>query len=159
MERDPGARAFASPDPPLQPRAAVADDGRPGYEGGEPFFEYGHTPDPYAEHLASLDRALALGVVLAFPGHGRIVESPKRRLVAARAMAVESCARVQGGMSERPRTAYEFALELLGERQDPGEQQSMLSVVLSVAEHLEAEGCARGELGADFVRRFRRVPR
>jgi glyoxylase-like metal-dependent hydrolase (beta-lactamase superfamily II) len=126
------------------------------YEVGEPFFEYGHSPDPYAEHLASLDRALRLDPALAFPGHGRVVESPRRRLLAARAAALGSCERVRDALSEQPRSAYELALELLGDRDDPGEQQSMLSVVLCVGEHLEGRGRGRSEVDPDGVRRWRR---
>ncbi len=37
------------------------------YDVGEPFFEYGATPDPYAEHLASIDRALELDAASGFP--------------------------------------------------------------------------------------------
>jgi glyoxylase-like metal-dependent hydrolase (beta-lactamase superfamily II) len=127
------------------------------YDVGEPFFEYGTTPDPYAEHIASIDRALGLDVTLAFPGHGRVVESPRHRLTVARTAAQSSRTRVLGTLTERPRSAYELALELLGPRDDPGERQSMISVVLCLGEHLEAHGVARSEIGPDGVRRFRRA--
>lgn len=129
------------------------------YDVGDPFFEYGRTPDPYAEHLASLDRALELDAALAFPGHGRVVESPRRRLTAARAAAQNSASRVLGALSTaQPRSAYELALELLGTSDDWGERQSMMSVVLCVGEHLAAHGLARSELAPDGIRRFRRAP-
>ena len=64
------------------------------YDVAEPFFEYGATPDPYAEHIASIDRALELDAALAFPGHGRWSNrhatgssSPARR----RCRAVRAC--------------------------------------------------------------------
>ena len=60
-------------------------------------------------------------------------------------------------LSDQPRTAYELALELLGPRDDPGERQSMISVVLCLGEHLEAHGIARSEIGPDEIRRFRRA--
>jgi glyoxylase-like metal-dependent hydrolase (beta-lactamase superfamily II) len=126
------------------------------YDVGEPFFEYGSTPDPYAEHIASLDRALALDVALAFPAHGRVVESPRHRLTVARAAAQSSRMQMLDALSDQPRTAYELAMELLGPRDDPGERQSMISVVLCLGEHLEAHGDARSEIGADGIRRFRR---
>lgn len=127
------------------------------YDVGEPFFEYGATPDPYAEHIASIDRALELDAALAFPGHGRVVESPRHRLLVARAAALATRARVLGALSEQPRTAYELARELLGPGDDPGERQSMISVVLSLGEHFETHGLARSEIGSDAVRRFSRA--
>ena len=127
------------------------------YDVGEPFFEYGATPDPYADHIASIDQALELDAALAFPGHGRVVESPRRRLLVARTAAVESRTRVLDALSEQPRTAYQLALELLGPRDDPGERQSMISVVLCLGEHLEEHGFARSEIGPDGLRRFRRA--
>lgn len=37
-----------------------------------PYFDYGYTPDPVAEYLASLDRMTAIpGIEAALPGHGR----------------------------------------------------------------------------------------
>ena len=127
------------------------------YDAGEPFFEYGATPDPYADHIASIDRALELDAAVAFPGHGRVVESPRHRLLVARAAALSSRSRVLDALSEQPKTAYELALELLGPRDDPGERQSMLSVVLCLGEHLEGHGFARSECGPDGIRRFRRA--
>ena len=125
------------------------------YEVDEPFLEYGASPDPYAEHLASIDRALELDSTLAFPGHGRVVESPRHRLRVARAAAQSTRARVLDALSDQPRTAYELALELLGPRDDWGERQSMISVVLCLCEHLEACGLARSEIGSDGIRCFR----
>jgi glyoxylase-like metal-dependent hydrolase (beta-lactamase superfamily II) len=127
------------------------------YDVGEPFFEYGATPDPYAEHLASIDRAFELDAALAFPGHGRVVESPRHRLSAARAAAQSIRALVLDALSDQPRTAYELALELLGPRDDPGERQSMISVVLCLGEHLAARGVAVSEISPDGIRRFRRA--
>jgi glyoxylase-like metal-dependent hydrolase (beta-lactamase superfamily II) len=127
------------------------------YDVDEPFFEYGASPDPYAEHIASIDRALELDAALAFPGHGRVVESPSHRLRVARAAAQSTRARVLNALSDQPRTAYEIALELLGPRGDPGERQSMISVVLCLCEHLEAHGLARSEIRSNGIRRFRAV--
>jgi glyoxylase-like metal-dependent hydrolase (beta-lactamase superfamily II) len=127
------------------------------YDVNEPFLEYGGSPDPYSEHLASIDRALELDSALAFPGHGRVVESPRHRLRVARAAAQTTRARVLAALSDQPRTTYDLALELLGPRDDWGERQSMISVVLCLSEHLEAHGLAHGEIGADGIRRFRRA--
>jgi glyoxylase-like metal-dependent hydrolase (beta-lactamase superfamily II) len=125
------------------------------YDVGEPFLEYGASADPYADHIASIDRALELDAALAFPGHGRVVESPRHRLRVARAAAQSTRARVLDSLSDEPRTTYELAIELLGPRDDWGERQSMISVVLCLCEHLEAHGLARSQIGSDGIRRFR----
>jgi glyoxylase-like metal-dependent hydrolase (beta-lactamase superfamily II) len=126
------------------------------YDVSDPFYEYGSTRDPYAEHLASLERALELDASLAFPGHGRVVESPRHRLMVARTAARASRTRVLDALSTaQPKSAFELAVELLGPREDPGERQSMISIVLCVAEHLKAHGLAQSEIGPDGIRRFR----
>jgi glyoxylase-like metal-dependent hydrolase (beta-lactamase superfamily II) len=127
------------------------------YDVDEPFLEYGASPDPYTEHLASIDRALRLDSTLAFPGHGRVVESPGPRLRVARAAARSTRARVLDALSDQPRTAHELALDLLGLRDDWGERQSMISIVLCLCEHLEAHALARSEIGPEGVRRFRQA--
>ena len=125
------------------------------YDVGEPFFEYGRTSDPYADHLDSLDRALGLHARLGFPGHGRVVESPDHRLRVARAAAESSRNRVLHALSADPQSAYELAIKLLGPRKDPGERQSMISVALCVLEHLESRDLAAAEPDTDGVRRWR----
>ena len=48
------------------------------------FFDYGHTPDPVGEFLASLDAVEPLGVDLCLPGHGRPFRDPEAKIAEAR---------------------------------------------------------------------------
>jgi len=50
-----------------------------------PYFDYGLTPNPVAEFLASLDRIEALDVVTALPGHGSPIEDLASAVAAHRA--------------------------------------------------------------------------
>jgi len=125
------------------------------YPIDEPFLEYGWTLDPYAEHLASLDRALALHPALLLPGHGRPVEDAAERLLDARRRALALRDRIAAALDDGPRSAFQVVRALLGD--DPGTNrgQSLLSIALCVLEHLEREGAAVAGDGEDGVRRFR----
>ena len=127
------------------------------YPIDHPFLEYGWTLDPYAEHLASLDRALGLEPSLLLAGHGRPAEDARERLQDARQRAVELATRVRATLSGGARSAYEVVQTLLGD--DPGSNlgQSVMSISLCVLEHLEREGAAVAEQGDDGVRRHRAV--
>src|SRR3954451_3101641 len=128
------------------------------YDIPEPFLEWGWTVDPYAEHLASLDRALALDPVQLLPGHGRPVDDAQDRLLAARNHAVALPDRIRAALPPRGGAAFDVVRAMLGD--DPGSNrgQSLLSSAQCVLEHLEREGDLTAETGADGVLRFRPVP-
>ncbi len=126
------------------------------YGSPEPFLEYGHTPDPYGEHLAAIDRIRELNASLLLPGHGRAVNDPALRLGEARAAAVARSQRILAALSTQPRSAHALVLELVEGDPDHNRRQSMLSVTLCVLQHLETTGQAVSETGDDGVRRFRR---
>ena len=67
------------------------------------FFDYGHTPDPVGEFLASLDEVEPLDVELCLPGHGRPFRDPEAKIAEARRQ-VERAAR-QGARGARPRAS------------------------------------------------------
>ncbi|HET9103967.1 MAG TPA: MBL fold metallo-hydrolase [Solirubrobacteraceae bacterium] len=128
--------------------------------GETPMLEFGSTPNPVAQHLHSLARALALGAVRMLPGHGRPIEpaaavqatlqAAERRLRDWLALADELIAR-EGSVTG-------FALS---ERLDPGNRdlewrQSSLSTALCLLEARVADGAATAHLGSDGVRRFTR---
>lgn len=54
-----------------QPERRLLISGDLIFAGFAPHYDYGNTPDPVGEFLASLDRIAALDVDLAMPGHGR----------------------------------------------------------------------------------------
>ena len=64
-----------------------------------PYYDYGHSPDPAGEFLASLDRVEVLGARLCLPGHGRTFTdvqghiAANRELIAQRLGAIEDVLR------------------------------------------------------------------
>lgn len=124
------------------------------YATPEPFIEYGWTLDPLAEHMASLERALRLEPSLLLPGHGRPVADAQDRLTAALGFARALPPWVASALSERARSAYDVVGELLGIAVGNDRRQSMMSITLSVLEHLERSGRAISTVPDDGVRRF-----
>lgn len=125
------------------------------YTRGMPFFEYGHSRDPVAEHLESLNRAEQLGAELLLPGHGRPIDAPMQALTRARNATLASCSQVRRLLSTEPRSAYEIALDLLGDQRNTNRRQEGLALVLSVLTHFELRGELLSEIRADGVRRVR----
>ena len=123
-----------------------------------PFFEYGHSFDPVAEHLDSLGRVERLGAELLLPGHGRAMTAPTEVLTRARTATLGGCSRVRRLLSAQPRSAYELALALLGEQRNTNRRQEALALTLSVLEHFEARAEIASAIGPDGIRRVQRLP-
>lgn len=128
------------------------------FEGGIPYVEFGTAADPLVDHVASIDRALALGVERLLTGHGRPVdgaEAVRDRLVAGRLATLDLVRVARDTLRKGECSAYELSLRL-----DPGDphldwRQSALSIALCTLEHLLITGEADASVGADGVRRFR----
>lgn len=123
------------------------------------YYDYGYTPDPVGEFLASLDRVDALDARLALSGHGKPfvdvhghVEG-NRRLVAARLEAVMAAVR------REPLTAAQIAPEVHGGRPlDVRNAQWFLSETLCYLRHLERAGRVRSEPDGSAERWFATQP-
>jgi glyoxylase-like metal-dependent hydrolase (beta-lactamase superfamily II) len=109
------------------------------YGAGIPFLEWGHSPDPLAEHVASLRRVAALDPALLLPGHGRPDPSPQTRLRAAGAALDDVRTRLLNAVAARPSTAYELACDLAPDNADPDVRQSHLATTLAVLDALVHE--------------------
>jgi glyoxylase-like metal-dependent hydrolase (beta-lactamase superfamily II) len=109
------------------------------------FFDYGHTPDPLGEYLASLDRIEPLPVDLCLPGHGKPFRDPGVKIAAAREQVGELLDRVRAQLPEGAEpTAFEMVEEIVGrENLHPGTAGFMLQIVLACLDHLAALGEAR----------------
>jgi glyoxylase-like metal-dependent hydrolase (beta-lactamase superfamily II) len=122
--------------------------------GRIPYLEYGYTPDPWAEHVASLERATALEPRVLLPGHGAPTEEGDRLLASALGAARAAPERILGAIATQPRSAFETAEAVLG----PGAlfypRQAALSGALCILERLVRIGAASAEDGADGVRRY-----
>ena len=120
------------------------------------FYDYGWTPDPVGEFLASLDIVDRLDARLALSGHGKpFVDvhghiEGNRRLVAARlASLVEA---LVGGAGL---TAIELAPFVYGEELTQYNVQWRLQETLCYLRHLEVAGRLSAEDGAGGERRWR----
>ena len=128
------------------------------FEGAIPYVEFGAAADPLADHIASLDRALALGAERLLPGHGRPVDGGdvvRERLTAARATAVDLVQIARDALADGECTAYEVSLRLDGEDPHLDWRQSALSIAVCTLEHLLTTGDAIASVGSDGVRRWR----
>jgi glyoxylase-like metal-dependent hydrolase (beta-lactamase superfamily II) len=115
------------------------------------YYDFGYSPDPTGEFLASLDVVDALDVDLCLAGHGR----PRRdfhALVDANRRAVhERVERVRRAIADGPVTPFDAVPKLLGEDVEltPMLVNWGLSEVLCYLRHLELQGEARKLDGSD----------
>jgi glyoxylase-like metal-dependent hydrolase (beta-lactamase superfamily II) len=102
------------------------------------FFDYGHTPDPFGEYLASLDAIQPLPVDLCLPGHGKPFRDPDVKIEAVRGQAGELLDRVRAQMADGAEpTAYEMVEGIVGrENLTAGTAGFMLQIVLACLDHL-----------------------
>jgi glyoxylase-like metal-dependent hydrolase (beta-lactamase superfamily II) len=106
------------------------------------YFDYGHTPDPFGEYLASLDAVEPLPIDLCLPGHGKPFRDPEAKIEAVREQAGELLGRVrtQLGRGGEP-TAFEVVEGIVGrENLTPGTAGFMLQIVLACLDHLATLG-------------------
>jgi glyoxylase-like metal-dependent hydrolase (beta-lactamase superfamily II) len=108
-----------------------------------PYYDYGYTPDPAGEFLASLDRVEALDARLCLPGHGRTFVdvqghiAANRELIARRLGALEDVLREDG-----PVTAFDAVPRVFGEALTPLNANWWLSETLCYLRHLQVTGRA-----------------
>ncbi len=104
-------------------------------------FDFGWTPDPVGEFLASLERVDALGARLALSGHGRPFTDVSAHVEANRALVRRRLHAVRTAIAERPETAYDLARRLYPHF---GRETAswLMSKVLGYLTHLEATGQA-----------------
>jgi glyoxylase-like metal-dependent hydrolase (beta-lactamase superfamily II) len=109
------------------------------------FFDYGHTPDPFGEYLASLDLIEPLAVDLCLPGHGKPFRDPEAKITAARDQAGKLLDRVRAQFEDGAEpTAYEVVEGIVGrDNLSAGTGGFMLQIVLSCLDHLAVLGESR----------------
>jgi glyoxylase-like metal-dependent hydrolase (beta-lactamase superfamily II) len=105
------------------------------------YYDYGYTPDPAGEFLASMDLIEPLDVRLVLPGHGR-PRRDFRALVEANRKAVrERIEVVRAAVAEGPKTPFEIVPRLFGDEAPRQLQINWgLSEVLCYLRHLELRG-------------------
>ncbi len=117
------------------------------------FFDYGWTPDPVGELLASLDRIDALDARLALAGHGRTFVDVRAHIEANRALVAERLERVRRAVAAHgPITAYDVVPRLHGEALSQLTAGWWLPEVLAYLRHLEVTGSVVKVAGEDTER-------
>jgi glyoxylase-like metal-dependent hydrolase (beta-lactamase superfamily II) len=143
----------------LQPDHRLLIGGDLLIEGAALFFEYGYSPDPVAEFLASLDLAERLDFDLCLPGHGRAIDDAGPVLETSRAVVIgliEGTDAALAGGDEL--SAGRIATELLGDDADKGSYFFRgIQNALAALDHLRLRGRAVRIDGADGLVTWRRV--
>jgi len=116
------------------------------------YFDAGYTPDPVAEFLDSLDKVERLDARLVLAGHGRPFTDVAGHVAANRTLVQERLDAVQAALAAGPRTAYEVAQAVYGDRLTEVTANWLLSKTLCWLTHLERRGLA--ERGGDSPERW-----
>jgi glyoxylase-like metal-dependent hydrolase (beta-lactamase superfamily II) len=106
------------------------------------YYDYGWTPDPTGEFLASLDVVDALDARLCLAGHGRPFLDVRGHIEANRKAVAERIERVRSAIAEEKRTPFEIVPYLLGADQEltPMMVNWGLSETLCYLRHLDKLG-------------------
>jgi glyoxylase-like metal-dependent hydrolase (beta-lactamase superfamily II) len=107
------------------------------------YFDAGHTPDPVAEFVDSLGKVERLDARLALSGHGRPFTDIAGHVAANRALVEQRLTSLQAELEQGPRTAYELAQAVYGDRFTDVTVNWLMSKTLSYLTHLERRGLAR----------------
>ncbi len=114
------------------------------------FFDYGHTPDPIGEFLASLEKIEPLQVELCLAGHGRPFRDPEAKIAAARAQVEELLGKVRAALGDGEPTAFEVVAAIVGpDNLNTPTSAWVLQIVLSCLDHMALKGTATALEGSD----------
>ena len=104
------------------------------------YFDYGWTPDPVGELLASLDRVERLDARLALAGHGRPFGDLQMRVEAQRAQVRTRLHTLRAMLADRPATAYALGPRMYADAWTPATIPYFFAKTLSYLRHLELRG-------------------
>ena len=104
------------------------------------FFDYGHTPDPVAEFLNSLEEIEPLEVELCLSGHGRPFRDIHAKIEANRDETAHQLARVRGALADGEKTPFEAVPALIDGEITPASAGWGLQQVLSFFDHMRLAG-------------------
>jgi glyoxylase-like metal-dependent hydrolase (beta-lactamase superfamily II) len=112
------------------------------------FFDFGYSPDPVGEFLASLDVVERLGARLCLPGHGRTFTDVHAHIAGNRALVAERLAKVREVIALESLTAFEIVPRIYSDELASHGGPWLLSETLAMLTHLEALGRAE-RIGGD----------
>ncbi|MGH2916535.1 MAG: MBL fold metallo-hydrolase [Solirubrobacteraceae bacterium] len=104
------------------------------------YFDFGFSPDPVAEFLASLERVEALGARLALSGHGKPFLDVPGHIRASRELVLRRLAAVAAAVAESPQTAVALVPAVYDEQLSVRNAGWFLSQTLCYLRHLELAG-------------------
>ena len=105
------------------------------------YYDYGYSPDPAGEFLASLDVVDELNVQLVLAGHGRPVREAHSLIEANRRAVNERVDRVRAAIADGPKTPYEIVPEMLDSEMPTGMMLNWgLTETLCYLRHLATRG-------------------
>ncbi len=102
------------------------------------YFDYGWTPDPVGEFLASLDAVDTLDARLALSGHGRPFTDVRSHVEANRALVRQRLHAVRVALGDGASTAYDLAPRVYGPLFGPQTATWLFTKLLCYLTHLEA---------------------
>lgn len=114
------------------------------------YFDYGQSPDPVGEYLASLDKVEAVRARLALSGHGKPFLDVPGHIDATRRLVLENIERAEVAVTEQPRTAMTIALDMFSAQRGVRHPGWLLSQTLCYLRHLEQAGRARREADGEL---------
>lgn len=100
-------------------------------------FDFGFSPDPVGEYLASLDRTEELRAALCLPGHGPPFHEVAAATASARAEVAQRLERIESALQATPMTAFELASHHHGGRVLGAGGSHFLAEALALLAHLE----------------------
>lgn len=116
------------------------------------FYDFGFSPDPVAEYLASLDLVEGLPVSLCLPGHGRPFRHVREQINATRGEVLRQRESFERRLPEEPKTPFELIPDSVPAEFTPW----ALTQTLAYLNHLERRGLAVREEGEDGKTRWAR---
>ena len=118
------------------------------------FLEYGTRPDPHADQVESLTRAIALAPELLLAGHGRPAAAAVSTLRVCRDLVEERLDAVAALLGPEPRSSWELAERIAPHKATADHLQRILSETLCVLEHLESRARVRSVIDDPGTRRW-----
>jgi glyoxylase-like metal-dependent hydrolase (beta-lactamase superfamily II) len=124
-----------------------------------PYLDYGYSPDPVAELLASYDRVGAIeGIGVGLPGHGRPLTDLPGLLEEHRAGIHARVAQARAAVSEGPAGAYEVTRRMFGEPVSDQVAVWQMTEVLCYLKHLRGADAVVRDEDAHGAYRYRLAP-
>ena len=124
-----------------------------------PYLDYGYSPDPVAELLASYDRVGAIdGIRVGLPGHGRPLEDLAGTIEAHRSGIRGRIDDTRAAVSAGPAGAYEMTRRMFGEPTSDQVAVWAMTEVLCYLKHLRDAGAVIRDENAHGAYSYRPAP-